>query len=139
MPPSCIIIPKFKYTHFGFVCAFFIVAPSVSLSATTTATQGNPLSLDCNPIGQPSPSVTWYKDNIQLIPNSRISIDNEDRLMFSSVISADGGSYRCEATNSAGMDSATTTLTVLGRCTYMFTYMYTCTSKATMRDLLHVA
>ena len=98
-----------------FLHMLFAVAPSVALSATTTATQGNPLSLDCNPIGQPSPSVTWYKDNVQLVPNSRISIDGEDRLVFSSVISADGGSYRCEASNSAGMDSATTTLTVLGR------------------------
>ena len=104
----------------------FAVAPSVSLSATITATQGNPLSLDCNPIGQPSPSVTWYKDNIQLVPNSRISIDSEDQLVFSSVISADGGSYQCEATNSAGMDSAATTLTVLGKCA--------CTCMATMRE-----
>ena len=90
----------------------------MSLSATTTATQGNPLSLNCNPIGQPSPSVTWYKDNVQLVPSSRVSIDSEDRLVFISVISTDGGSYRCEATNSVGVDSAVTTLTVLGEWTW---------------------
>ena len=93
----------------------FAVAPSVALSATTTATQGSPLSLDCNPIGQPPPNVTWYKNDVRLVLNSRVSIDGEDRLVFSSVISADGGSYRCEASNSAGMDSANTTLTVRGR------------------------
>ena len=89
----------------------------MSLSAATTATQGNPLTLNCNPIGQPSPSVTWYKDDVQLIPNSRVTIDSEDRLVFSSVISTDAGSYRCEANSSAGTASAMTILTVLGMCT----------------------
>ena len=102
----------------------FAVAPSVALSATTTKTQGNALSLDCNPSGQPSPNVTWYKDDVQLVPSSRISIDGENRLVFSSVILTDGGSYRCEASNSAGMDSANTTLTVLGRCTYTYMYLH---------------
>ena len=94
----------------------FAVVPSVSLSATTTATQGNSLTLDCNPIGQPSPSVAWYKDNVQVVSNSRVSIDSEDRLVFSSVISSDAGNYRCQASSSAGMAAATTTLNVLGKC-----------------------
>ena len=91
------------------------VAPSVSLPLTTTAVQGNSLTLDCNPIGQPSPTVTWYKDNVQLTSGGRVSIDGEGRLVIGSVVTLDGGSYRCEASSSVGVASATTSLTVLGK------------------------
>ena len=93
----------------------FAVAPSVSISATTVTTQGNSLTLDCDPIGQPPPGVTWYKDDVQLVSGGRVSIDSEDRLVFSSVISSDAGDYRCEASSSAGRASAVTTLNVLGK------------------------
>ena len=90
------------------------VVPSVSISTTTTAVQGNSLTLDCNAVGQPSPTVVWFRDDVQLTSNSRVNIDTEDRIVFSPVFSRDAGRYRCVATSSAGTASATTTLTVLG-------------------------
>lgn len=82
---------------------------------TTTAIQGNALTLDCNPIGQPTPDVTWFQNDVQLTATARVSIDSDSRLVFSPVFSSDGGTYRCVAESSVGTASATTSLTVLGK------------------------
>ena len=125
-----VLYPKRHYTYHHSCCRHFsllhcflffflmltvAVVPGVALPAATTAVQGNSLTLDCNPIGQPTPTVIWFMDNVQLTSTTRVSVDGAGRLIFSSVISTDAGSYRCEATSSVGTASATTTLSVLGK------------------------
>lgn len=77
--------------------------------------QGNPLTLDCNPIGQPAPSVVWFRGSTQLQPDSRVTVDQSGRLVFSRVFSTDASTYRCVATSTVGRASAETQLRVLGK------------------------
>ena len=103
------------------MCAFSefslqTVVPSVSLPPATIAIQGNSLSLDCNPVGQPVPTVEWFYNDNRVVTGGRVTIDGDNRLMFSSVLTSDTGSYRCEATSSRGTATASTQLNVLGKC-----------------------
>lgn len=92
-----------------------VVSPLVNISMETVAVQGNPLTLDCQVIGQPTPTVTWFQGSTQITADSRRSIDGSGRLVFTSVLSTDAGTYRCQASNERGSASADTVMRVLGR------------------------
>lgn len=76
--------------------------------------QGDPLTLDCNPTGQPSPGVTWFRGPVQIQGDSRVSVSAEGRLVFRTLFSTDAGTYSCTAANEVGSASDTTQLRVLG-------------------------
>ena len=56
------------------------------------------LTLDCLSEGNPTPSVTWYKDDVVL---SGQTLQNGS-LHLTSVTPTDSGVYRCSATNVVG-------------------------------------
>ena len=79
------------------------------------AFQSDPLSLDCDPTGNPPPSLTWLRDGEPLAPiNGRLTISSDGVVVITSLYSTDEGNYTCVARNSEGSDSASTLLTVLG-------------------------
>ena len=91
------------------------VAPNVSLPATTTAVQGQQLLLNCQPTGNPTPSITWNKDNVEIRSGGRVTIGNNGTLVISNVLSSDEGSYSCQGRSNIGSDTASTVVTVLGQ------------------------
>ncbi len=88
----------------------------MTLLPSTTARQGNSLTLDCQPAGNPPPTVSWLRDGAAVTESSRVSVDDSGRLVFTSVFSTDAGGYTCLASNSIGSASANTVLIVLGMC-----------------------
>ena len=66
-------------------------------------------------MGDPIPSLTWYFGSVP-IPNPsfpRYSVDANDTLIISDVMLSDEGSmFVCQASNDAGIESATVSLTV---------------------------
>lgn len=86
----------------------------VNITVESVGIQGNTFVLDCNPIGQPVPSVTWFRGLAQLQQDSRITVDQSGRLVFNPIFSTDASTYRCMASNSVGTASAETQLSVLG-------------------------
>lgn len=81
----------------------------------TVGIQGSSLTLDCNPIGQPAPTVVWFRGTAQVQTDSRIRVDELGRLIFSTVFSTDADSYQCTASNDIGTASANTQLRILGK------------------------
>ncbi|XP_059182101.1 neuronal cell adhesion molecule a isoform X5 [Centropristis striata] len=80
--------------------------PGFMLPLGTTSTnmvlRGETLELECIADGLPTPEISWQKDGGEL-PNSRISFLNYKKtLKVSDVTEADGGDYRCTATNNLG-------------------------------------
>ena len=60
-------------------------------------------------------TVTWYKNEIQLIPNDRFDMTREDTYTMLVIVNArpeDSGEYVCEAENLSGKTVCRTTLTV---------------------------
>ncbi|XP_062570988.1 hemicentin-1-like isoform X1 [Saccostrea cucullata] len=72
------------------------------------------LTLNCYADGYPLPSYYWLRDGALVIPNNRISINN-NQLTFTNMVRSDGGDYTCLAENLAGDDTAKATLQYIER------------------------
>ncbi|XP_077188775.1 hemicentin-1 isoform X2 [Paroedura picta] len=70
-------------------------------NASVTISQ--PLSLFCEVSGTPFPTITWYKDDVQVVESSTLQILNNGKLLkLLKAASDDAGQYSCKATNVAG-------------------------------------
>ncbi|XP_069565321.1 neuronal cell adhesion molecule-like isoform X4 [Brachyistius frenatus] len=71
-------------------------------TSTKMVLRGETLELECIADGLPTPDISWQKDGAEL-PSSRMSFQNfKKTLKISDVNEADGGDYRCIATNNLG-------------------------------------
>nr|XP_019585378.1 PREDICTED: obscurin [Rhinolophus sinicus] len=77
---------------------------------------GYPVSFDCVVIGQPVPSVRWFKDGRLLEEDDHYMISDDQQgghqLIITAVVPADMGVYRCLAENSVGVSSTKAELRV---------------------------
>ena len=75
--------------------------------------EGNPLLLVCEAEGFPVPIITWTK-------NGKLLIESENKTTFIILDTRkeDAGKYKCEASNSAGRASYTSTVEVTGKGEY---------------------
>lgn len=65
---------------------------------------GSSLTLRCQVRGYPVSSVTWFKDQMRLKKNGRVSMSPEGRLSIKDLGAGDNGVYTCEAINDLGLD-----------------------------------
>ena len=91
------------------VSAPSIVSPLVSMVVNETGIA----LFQCDVKGNPTPQVTWLKQNSSLPDDKRI-VQSRDALMIKDVMSQDGGMYTCKARNILGMMTSSATLTVQG-------------------------
>lgn len=70
---------------------------------------GEALDLNCVAEGTPEPRLTWAKDGVVLQGEQP-----EGSVHFAAIRTSDAGTYRCEASNSAGVDAWELELRVLG-------------------------
>lgn len=73
------------------------------------ALAGEALDLNCVAEGTPEPGLTWAKDGVALRGEQP-----KGSVHFAAVRTSDAGMYRCEASNSAGVDAWELELQVLG-------------------------
>ena len=86
-----------------------IVVPPVSIVVNETGIT----SLQCKVKGNPTPRVTWQKQNSSLPVGKRI-VQTSGGLMIQDVASRDGGVYTCKASNILGVATSSAKLTVQG-------------------------
>ncbi|XP_075327553.1 neuronal cell adhesion molecule a isoform X6 [Odontesthes bonariensis] len=71
-------------------------------TSTKMVLRGETLELECIAEGLPTPDISWQKEGGEF-PSSRMSYHNfKKTLRISDVNEADGGNYRCTATNKVG-------------------------------------
>ncbi|EGT43708.1 hypothetical protein CAEBREN_24898 [Caenorhabditis brenneri] len=71
-----------------------VVGPTVYTALDTTA------RIPCPIIGYPEPNILWYKDNIPLEIEGRVTFDKVNGVLsIGEITEQDAGNYRCEATN----------------------------------------
>uniref|UniRef100_A0A8C6DLM4 Hemicentin-1 n=1 Tax=Moschus moschiferus TaxID=68415 RepID=A0A8C6DLM4_MOSMO len=68
-----------------------------------TVLVNSPVQLECEAAGEPSPAITWYKDNRPLSGSSSVTFLNRGQIInIESAQITDAGIYKCVAINSAG-------------------------------------
>ena len=87
-----------------------IVSPLVSMVVNETGIA----LFQCDVKGNPTPQITWLKQNSSLPDDKRI-VQSRDALMIKDVTSQDGGMYTCKAGNVLGIITSSATLTVQGK------------------------
>jgi len=83
------------------------------------ATLGETQRFECQVIGFPTPTIRWYKDEVDITNNERYHVDYEQELgvitlVIRNVTLADEGLYQCRAENSEGYATTTAYLVVKG-------------------------
>ena len=86
-----------------------IVSPPVSIVVNETGIA----SLQCEVKGNPTPQLTWLKENSSLPVDKRI-VRTSGGLVIRDVASRDGGVYTCKARNILGVATSSAKLTVQG-------------------------
>ncbi|XP_056361302.1 LOW QUALITY PROTEIN: hemicentin-2 [Oenanthe melanoleuca] len=81
------------------------VPPSIEPSAVDLAVpESSAASLECLASGLPAPAITWYKGQEQLWPGAGLALSGDGRrLQIARARLSDAGSYRCLASNGAGV------------------------------------
>ncbi|XP_063366378.1 hemicentin-2-like [Cydia amplana] len=80
--------------------------PSISRprQSIMTTDLGEPVTLPCPAIGEPTPTITWKLNGVPIPSTARYSIFADGTLRFLAA-SSDEGEYECEASNTRGVDS----------------------------------
>ncbi|CDW55769.1 Muscle M line assembly protein unc 89 [Trichuris trichiura] len=92
-------------------------APEFSKPLTSAVlNSGEALHLECTVVGQPAPSIQWYKSEEELRTTETITItsfpNGLECLDVNEATPSDSGDYRCIATNRVGYASSEATVTV---------------------------
>lgn len=102
--------------------------PTTITTRPTEAFLGGSKRFKCQVIGNPRPTIRWFKDGIDITNNPRYNFDYtmEGRIsmVITSVTYKDEGCYRCRAENSEGIASTASFLMVRGKFSrdgYMYT------------------
>ncbi|CAH0555093.1 unnamed protein product [Brassicogethes aeneus] len=79
----------------------------------TLGEYGLPLSLPCNVLGNPKPTIHWYKNAIPVnFTEERYTLEEDNSLVLKKILINDSGMYQCFAKNEAGESSLSTWLKV---------------------------
>ncbi|NXT68617.1 HMCN1 protein, partial [Chaetops frenatus] len=78
-----------------------------------TFTEGSEVSIRCSATGYPKPTVVWTHNDMFIIGSSRYRMTPEGTLIIRKAIPRDAGIYGCLASNSAGTEKQTSTLTYI--------------------------
>ena len=63
--------------------------------------EGDTVDMFCEATGTPEPTLTWFKDDKELMPSSKVIISGS-RIQVKSLVREDGGRYRCNFKNTVG-------------------------------------
>ena len=76
--------------------------------------EGLPLLLSCLISGEPTPQITWYKNNLQLHENDTFKLLNENRfLSVAETFPWHSGNYSCKGVNDVGQEQISFQVVVL--------------------------
>lgn len=77
--------------------------------------------LPCKPLGEPQPSVKWFKDGtaVSYGQSSSFKLEADGTLLVTKVTDGVGGTYTCMAQNFLGKTNATAPGILLGKRNYM--------------------
>jgi len=83
------------------------------------AALGETQRFECQVIGFPTPTIRWFKDEVDITESARYRVDYEQELgvitlVIRGVTLADEGLYQCRAENSEGYATTTAYLVIKG-------------------------
>lgn len=111
------------------ICLFFsplLVKPEiVSISKDVIVNVADDISLACVARGNPTPVITWIKDEIRVTNGNRFTVQTSGELSVREAGRNDEGNYQCVAKNDYGSDVKTVRVTVRGEKLLISLFFFT--------------
>ena len=83
------------------------------------AFEGATVKITCAVTGVPKPDVQWSMDGETISPGGRVTLDVNGSLVINGALLQDSGDYTCTGSSRGGQTSATSTLNVGGRNSFL--------------------
>ena len=84
--------------------------------------EANSVTFTCEAIGEPSPTISWYFNDVMIITSDKYNISDgripgrvESSLTINNPETSNAGTYTCRAENVVGSDNSSGILTVNGK------------------------
>ena len=88
---------------------------TLTIGDNVTALTNTSITIQCPTSGVPTPTVTWAKDDQEILSGGRYTIQDDGSLLISEANEEDNARYTCTADSVAGKDSASSTVEVIGK------------------------
>ena len=120
----------------------FSVPPThdgVETSGVISVTQGESVTLPCDVMGNPPPSITWLKDGQALGLSGRNYYTNPNGgLVIQQMSLTDEAEYTCMASNVAGNSTRDIRITILSECNahLLFVFLFFLWTAQSLKSLI---
>ena len=88
---------------------------TMNIGDNVTASFNTTITIKCPVSGVPTPSVTWTKDGLKIVPSLKYTFTSDESLVIEGQETFDSGQYTCSAKNFWGTNSKTSTAKFLGQ------------------------
>ena len=88
----------------------------IRVGDNVTALSNTSITIECPNSGIPIPTVTWTKEGEEIVSDEKFTIEADGSLVINGAGVDDDGRYTCIANSSAGRDSASSTVQIVGKC-----------------------
>lgn len=88
---------------------------TMNVGDNVTAASNTTITIRCPVNGVPTPTVTWEKNGVEIIPGDDIMITRDNTLVIVAATSEDNAQYICRARGLTGTDSASSTIEIIGK------------------------
>ena len=110
---------------YGTLNYVFVVQPEITndvIDHNVIENDTNSVTFTCEAIGEPSPTISWYFNDVMIITSDKYNISAagvpgrvEGSLQIINPETSDAGTYTCHAENVVGSDNSSGILTVNGK------------------------
>ena len=91
----------------------------MNIGDNVTAVSNTTITIRCPVSGVPTPSVTWFKDDVQVIEGEQLFFSDNSSLVVERADVGDSAKYTCSIQSVFGKDNSSTTVTIIGKCYYI--------------------
>ena len=87
---------------------------TMNIGDNVTAASDTTITIRCPVSGTPTPSVTWEKDEVEIVEGEKFSITSNNSLVIKEATVEDSAKYTCRLRSIVGTDSGLSNVKILG-------------------------
>ena len=87
---------------------------TMNIGDNVTAASNSTITIRCPVSGVPTPSVTWTKDGVQIVPGNELSLTDDNSLVIEGADVEDSANYTCSVQSKFGKDDISSIVEIEG-------------------------
>ena len=87
---------------------------TMNIGDNVTAASNTTITIRCPVSGVPTPSVTWKKDEVEIVPGEEFRVTDDNSLVVKGADLKDNGKYSCTIGSEFGKDDISSVVNIIG-------------------------